>query len=143
MSPLEHTTVRRKLSAIVENLGLLQPVSESGLAAWMDDRDRRDASKHRLQVCIEAAIDINAHLLVQAGHAAPADAFQSFLDVAQKLDVIRRDLAAKLAPAAGLRNRLVHQYDQLDEELVLAGVAEAVTLLPAYVEAVEAYLLRS
>ena len=53
-----------------------------------------------------------------------------------------RDLAEKLAPSAGLRNRLVHQYDLIDESLVLLGVGDAVSLLPAYVEAIQAYLDR-
>lgn len=77
-----------------------------------------------------------------AGHSAPADAYQSFLDVADKLFLVPREVALRLAPAAGLLNRLVHRYDALDEELVLAGVEEALALLPRFVEAVEAHLSR-
>jgi uncharacterized protein YutE (UPF0331/DUF86 family) len=42
-----------------------------------------------------------------------------------------------LAPSAGLRNRLVHEYDELDDEIVLAAVGEARLLYAAYARAVE------
>jgi len=142
MSPLEQATVRRKLAVMLEALDRLRSASGLTLADWMRDADHRDASKHRLQVCIEAAIDVNAHLLVGAGHPAPADAYQSFLDAAEKLSLLPRDDALRLAPTAGLRNRLVHRYDSLDEELVLAGVEELLVVLPRFIEAVEAYLSR-
>jgi uncharacterized protein YutE (UPF0331/DUF86 family) len=142
MSPLESAIVRRKLAVMLETLERLKSAAGLSLADWIRDADRRDASKHRLQVCIEAAIDINAHLLVGAGHPAPADAYQSFLDVAEKLALLPRDQASRLAPAAALRNRLVHRYDTLDEELVLAAVEDALALLPGFIDAVETYLSR-
>lgn len=143
MSPLEAAVVRRKLGAMLECLALLKPLVGLDAAAWRRDADRRDAAERRLQVCIEAAIDVNAHLLVAAGRAAPADAFQSFLDVAAQAQAIPEELARRLAPSAGLRNRLVHRYDELDPALVLAGIADAVRLYPDYVQAVSGYLRRA
>ena len=49
-------------------------------------------------------------------------------------------LANALAPAAGLRNRLVHEYDVIDDAIVLAAVHLARRDFAAYVAAVEAYL---
>ncbi|MFQ5845643.1 MAG: DUF86 domain-containing protein, partial [Planctomycetota bacterium] len=114
MSPLEAATIRRKLSLMVESLSRLKPVVGLALDEWRADPDRHDAAERRLQTCIEAAIDVNGHLLVAAGQAAPADAYRSFVDLAEKLAVLPPDLARELAPSAGLRNRLVHRYDELD-----------------------------
>lgn len=140
MSPLDVQTIRRKLSLLVENLRLLEPTSRLSLEAWLSDRDVHDASERRLQLVIEAAIDVNAHLLVGAGHPAPTDAYRSFLEVAGRLRVVPPDLAARLAPSAGLRNRLVHRYDELDDERVWRGMQDAVANFPAYVDAVDRYL---
>ena len=142
MSPLELATIRRKMSYILENLALLEPVAKLDLEAFQSDIDRRDASEHRLQTCLEAAIDINAHLLVNGGHPPPADAHQSFIELSGKLHILPRKLAELLAPGAGLRNRLVHRYDELSEVRILDGIREAVDLLPQYVEAIEAYLTK-
>ena len=140
MSPLELTTIRRKLTYLLEDLALLEPVSKLDLEVWQSDVDRHDASEHRLQRCIEAAIDINAHLLVSMGHPAPADAFQSFIDLSDKLQVISRKLAEQLAPSSGLRNRLVHRYDVFNEARVLEGIQDAVAAFPQYAASVQAYL---
>ena len=49
-------------------------------------------------------------------------------------------MADALAPSAGLRNRLVHEYDEIDDRKVLEPVGRAIHDLGAYVEAVEAHL---
>jgi uncharacterized protein YutE (UPF0331/DUF86 family) len=48
--------------------------------------------------------------------------------------------ASELAPSAGLRNRLVHRYDDLDDELVFRGVATFVQRFPEYVRGIDAWL---
>jgi len=142
MSPLEIATVRRKLARIVEDVDRLAHAKDLDLAAWRQDEQRRDAVLRRLQTCIESAMDLNAHLLVSLGHAAPDSAYQGFLDLASKTGILDASLAAELAPSSGLRNRLVHRYDALDDVLVLAGVRSAVELFPRYVEAVSAHMDR-
>ncbi len=140
MSPLDIATIRRKLARMVEDLDRLARVVDLELEAWRADEQRRDAVERRLQTCIEAAIDLNAHLLVSLGHPAPESAYQSFLDLARKTTIVDAALAAELAPSAGLRNRLVHRYEELDDELVLAGVRRAVEFFPRYVEAVSTHV---
>jgi hypothetical protein len=49
-------------------------------------------------------------------------------------------LAETLAPAAGLRTRLVHEYDVIDDAIVLDAVGRARHDFAAYVSAIERYL---
>jgi uncharacterized protein YutE (UPF0331/DUF86 family) len=140
MSPLEVAILRRKLSRIVENLSALTAVKGISLKEWSTDAMRRAAAERWLHICIEAAIDLNSHLLVGLGHPAPPDGYQSFIDLARHTRIIDADLAGKLAPSVGLRNRLVHRYDDLDDALVLKGIGEAVLLFPRYVEVVSKYV---
>jgi uncharacterized protein YutE (UPF0331/DUF86 family) len=60
-----------------------------------------------------------------------------------ELGIVPRELAAAVAPSAGLRNRLVHEYDALDDGKVLAGVRTILALYPGYIQAIEAHLGRS
>ncbi len=90
---------------------------------------------------IEAAIDLNTHILVQDGHGAPDDYYQGFLKLADH-GVLTRELADALAPSAGLRNRLVHEYDAIVDAIVLDAVRKAQSLFPQYVAAIEQYLSR-
>jgi uncharacterized protein YutE (UPF0331/DUF86 family) len=140
VSPVDAQIVRRKLAALTAAIDRLRPVTHLSLAAWQADADLHDATERRLQLALEAAIDINAHLIAGLGHPPPVDAFSSFLELASKAGVISASLAAELAPAAGLRNRLVHRYDDLDDALVLQGVAALVQRFPDYVRAIDDWL---
>jgi uncharacterized protein YutE (UPF0331/DUF86 family) len=42
-----------------------------------------------------------------------------------RLGFVSEELARDLVPAAGLRNRLVHEYDAIDDTVVLGAVARA------------------
>jgi uncharacterized protein YutE (UPF0331/DUF86 family) len=61
----------------------------------------------------------------------------------RELGVLSRELADSLAPSAGLRTRLVHEYAALDDAKVLAPIAVMLDLYPRYIQAVEAYLVKN
>ena len=139
MSPIEVEVIKRKLSVIVENLKALKPVVAMKKDEYERDLYKRKATERLLQELIEAAIDINTHIIVQTGSPAPDDYYESFIR-AGKLGIISSELAENLAPSAGLRNRLVHEYDQLDHSLILKAVKTAEELYPEYVKEINHYI---
>lgn len=139
MTELDAALVRRKLATIVRNLELLEAVEGLSLEEYQRDPFRRKGVERMLQEAIDAAVDANLHLLRAAGAPAAADYYDSFIAVG-RTEVIPETLAKRLAPAAGLRNRLVHEYDEIDDEKVLEAVRAARTDLGDYVAAVEAHL---
>ena len=139
MSPVEVEVVRRKLATIVGDLKALGPIGVMGKENYIEDFYKRKATERLLQELIEAAIDINVHLIVEAGHTAPDDYYESFVKMGE-LGIISSDLADKLAPSAGLRNRLVHEYDMLDHAVILKAVATAEEMFSKYVKEINDYL---
>ena len=53
-----------------------------------------------------------------------------------EVEIVRR----KLAPSAGLRNRLVHEYDRLEHSMVLKAVNMAEELYSKYIKEINDYL---
>ena len=104
MSPLDAAVVRRKLEIITANLRLLQPIAGLDLETYRSDPYRRKATERMLQEIVEAATDINVHIVVRTGGRAPDGLHQSFFEAAT-CGVLSHDLAAALSPSAGLRNR--------------------------------------
>lgn len=139
MSPFEKDILRRKLAVIVECLRALAPIKVMEADKYAGDIYKRKATERLLQEMIEAAIDINTHIIVSTGGTAPEDYFQSFIKIGE-LGVIPVKLAKELAPSAGLRNRLVHEYDDIDNSIVLAAVRMADDLYPKYIRAVEDHI---
>ncbi len=139
MSPVDIEIIRRKLAVIIENIDALLPIMNLTKEEYLEDIYKRKATERLLQELIEAATDINIHVLVQSGNVAPDDYYNSFID-AGKVKIITIDLAEKLAPSAGLRNRLVHEYDLLDHSMVLDSVRDAQKLYPEYIRQIEDYI---
>ncbi|MEK6766616.1 MAG: DUF86 domain-containing protein [Planctomycetota bacterium] len=139
MTPVEKEIIRRKLAVIVENLKTLEPIINMDKEEYIGDVYKRKATERLLQELIEAAIDINTHFIVQTVNTVPDDYYESFIK-AGELKIIPVDLAEKLAPSAGLRNRLVHEYDLIEHLMVLEAVIMAEELYSEYVKEIEDYL---
>jgi len=142
VSPLEAEIIKRKLSRIAENLKALEPIEDMTLDEYKGDLYKRKATEKLLQELIEAAIDINIHMIVQTGNAGPDDYYESFMK-AGELKIISSDLAEKLAPSAGLRNRLVHEYDRVEHSIVLKAVRMAQELYSIYIREISDYLSKN
>jgi len=61
-------------------------------------------------------------------------------NVLSELKILPLQLAEKLAPFTGLRNRLVHEYDLLDHSIILETVKDVENLYPEYIKAIEDYV---
>jgi uncharacterized protein YutE (UPF0331/DUF86 family) len=73
---------------------------------------------HALQVLIENAIGKTKHLIKAAGEPVPVSAYDSFTVLARLLGLSPLDLA-RWNGVVGLRNRIVHDYMNLDMQRVL------------------------
>jgi uncharacterized protein YutE (UPF0331/DUF86 family) len=139
VSPVDRDILRSKIAIMVRNLKALEEISERTAEEYERDLFLRKATERLLQELIEAAIDINTHVIVQSGGLVPDSYYEGFLELGT-LKIIPTNLAAALAPSAGLRNRLVHEYDRIDDSIVRAAAAEAATLYTDYVRAIQQHI---
>ena len=139
MSPVDKEIVKRKMAIIVRNLKALERVHGCTREEYERDFYMRKATERLLQELIEAAIDINTHIIMESGAMVPDSYYESFLELAS-LKILPADVARSLAPSAGLRNRLVHEYDTIDDAVVHAAVSEAIGLYTDYLRAIQRHI---
>ncbi len=140
MTPVDKEIVRRKqLTVIIENLKALGPIEAMTLKQYANDVYKRKATERLLQELIEAAIDINTHIIVQTHNTIVDNYYESFIKMGD-INVIPVALAKELAPSAGLRNILVHEYDALNHSIVLEAVKVAGNIYPQYINSVEDFI---
>src|SRR6185503_13337709 len=99
ISPVDAAIVRRKLGHIMASLELLGPVRGIALEEYRRHVWERKGVERVLQEAIEAALDVNAHLIAELGHDVPDDYFGGFVKLGE-LGVLSAELAAALAPSA-------------------------------------------
>lgn len=106
---------------------------------FLDDADAVAATERRLQVAIQASIDVAAH--VSAASAWPvAEGYAATFRVLGQRGVLDEPLAERLALAAGLRNLLVHDYLEIDPARLHASLDADLADLRAFVRAVVHWL---
>jgi hypothetical protein len=99
MSPLERAVVERKLGHLQELLTLLGEERSTPLASYLQDRRQQ----------------------LQEFNSKPQTYAETF-QLAGQHQLIPMELAQRLIPAAGLRNRLVHDYEAIDPSRVHAAL---------------------
>ena len=92
-----------------------------------------------LERMIGRMIDINFHLIVETGHPPPSDYYESYVRLGT-LQVLPPDFARRLAPCAGLQNRIVHEYDEIDAAKVYEALHAAVKDIPEYLRHIQQYV---
>ncbi|MEO1622281.1 MAG: DUF86 domain-containing protein [Cyanobacteria bacterium J06632_3] len=123
-------------------MNLLREIKNSvTLAEYLEDRRQQLIVERLLHLVVEAATDTNTHVLAATQQSPPDDYYSSFPEAA-KVGLISPDLATRLAPSTGLRNRLVHDYDDLDNVIIYHSIAFALGGYAEYVLQVQDYLKR-
>lgn len=133
--------VTRKCVLIMRDLEALRAVAAHTRAEYLANARDQAAVERYVERMIGRMIDINYHLLVESGQAPPSDYHASFLRLVE-LGVFDREFAARIARSAGLRNRIVHEYDEVDPAKVFDALQSALTDVPNYVSGVNDFLAR-
>jgi uncharacterized protein YutE (UPF0331/DUF86 family) len=133
--------VRRKIALILDDLRRLAPLAATSLEDFLASPTDDLVAERLLERLIGRMIDINYHVVTESGHAPPRDYYLSFIEIGH-LGVLPTDFARRLAASAGLRNRLVHEYDAIDRARVHEALSTAPDDVRAYLRYVETYLER-
>ena len=131
--------VIRKLVLIITDLEALRPFAAKDATAYLAAPLDEIVAERYLERTIGRMIDINYHLITESGHAPPSDYHASFTRLAD-VGVLEREFAARIAACAGLRNRIVHQYDEIDAARVHQALQTAIADIPLYAIRVRDYI---
>ena len=138
---IDSELVTRKIVLVMRDLDALRPIAARDRAVYLESPLDEAAVERYLERMIGRMIDINYHLLTESGQAPPVDYHASFIRLAD-LGVLDREFAARIAPCAGLRNRIVHEYDDLDPSKVFEALQSAMRDVPLYLAQVNDFLRR-
>jgi len=133
--------VRRKLSRLNMYLEKLKPISQKSLEEYKSDFYLKSSAERFIQLIVECAIDINNHIVVETENRPPEDYSVSFIRAADP-GLISRELAEKLKGSAGMRNILVHEYMDIDDEKVYKAIFLAFQDYNEYIKQVDGFMDR-
>ena len=109
------------------------------LDEYRADEVKRAACERFLEQAIQECIHINEHVARREWGVALANAHEGFRLWGER-GVMPAEFAAEVARAAGLRNRLAHAYDTIDDEALYGAIPAALAQLRRYGTYVLAYV---
>jgi len=134
--------VTRKMVLITADWKAIEALARRPFEDYIASSTDEVLVERYLERIIGRMIDINYHLMTEAGHPPPRDYFDSFTQLA-RIGVLPPAFATQIAASTGLRSRLVHEYDEIDPERVYEGLQAAVRDVPDYLRHIERYLKTS
>jgi uncharacterized protein YutE (UPF0331/DUF86 family) len=138
---IDPTLVIRKINLISQDFKEIVELSRKSLQEFLASRVDEVLAERYLERMIGRMIDINYHLITESGLPPPTDYYQSFLQL-ERLGVLPHDFAQTVASCAGLRNRIVHEYDEIDPAKIHEALQTAARDVSQYLTRVHSYMER-
>lgn len=133
--PLDKELVNRKITLINKDLKSLKTLSNLSLKTYLSKTDYEALAERYLERIIGRMIDINYHILSEKEKEIPVDFYSSFIELGRK-KYLPMKLADHMANSAGLRNRLAHEYDEIDPKKVFAAMESCLEDVPKYLKGI-------
>lgn len=140
---LDNDFIRRKLALNQKDLTRLEEFEDLTVNEIAQDPIKGAACERFLERIIGRAIDINQHVIAEKGDITLEviryrDTFLRMAD----LEVYSKEFAEQIAPSVGLRNALVHEYNNIDPNIFHKSIGEAIKEFNVYAKYVLDFIER-
>ena len=142
MTPADRQTLARKLEYLRKQLNLLEEYRQLPKEALLVATEKRLAVERLLEISIQSIIDCSRLLITLEDWRGIRDERDALLILADK-GIIKDELAEKLLKAKGFRNVLVHEYVEIDPELLASHLRNDVYDLWEFAVALAEFLDKS
>jgi len=133
--------VLARLEALDQYLAELEQLRPLTHDQFVGDLRNHRSAERDLQLAIQATIDVASHI-VAADFPQRPTGYREVIQILGDVDVLPRDLADRLAAAAGFRNILIHEYIDVDLDIVYDRLQSGLDDFRQFSRYVAAYLRR-
>lgn len=114
---VNESLVNKKLQELDKYLNNLRRHEGVTRVDLENDIDRMWAIERGLQLSIQIILDLGNHIVSDEG--VPVDNYGDIFDELAKLNIIPGDYATRIKGMAGFRNILVHEYADVDLDIIV------------------------
>lgn len=136
---IDRQMVFRKMKLMSNDLKEIRRISYLKEKEYFKNPIYEVQAERYLERIISRMIDINCHLIAESGSAPSSDYFGTFIELG-KLKITPAEFAEKIAPYAGLRNRLVHEYNALNQKKIYSAIKRIIKDVSKYLGYIEKHI---
>jgi uncharacterized protein YutE (UPF0331/DUF86 family) len=109
----EFSGIERRLDELKDRLARLEALKAKSRSEFEEAPYLRDIVERNLEVAAQCCIDISHRIISLEKAQKPRDYYEAIIRMGE-LGVLPSEFARRIAPIAGFRNILVHEYLGLD-----------------------------
>ena len=125
--------IKQKLVFMQNNIAKLDDLRNQSKEEFLSDFRNVDSAKYLLQVTIEAMLDISNHIIARNQWGVPSTNKDIFQILSNKRIIDEKYINTYFAMAK-FRNRIVHMYMQIDDEVIYTIVQENLKDLKNFIQ---------
>jgi len=122
-----------KLIKMEKHISELEKFKPDTFKEYQNDQLKRYAIERLIQLIIDLALDINNMLIKKSDRYPAQDYYSSFLELID-LEILSKEFAKDIAPSTGIRNRLVHEYEEVDDKVVYQNLDKLIKYYLSYIK---------
>jgi uncharacterized protein YutE (UPF0331/DUF86 family) len=127
-----------KLNLILERVADIEDWTSVDVSDFLSDKKTRLAAYKAFQELVEAAFDVVA-MVCKDSRIIPRDDYAN-VEVLYQKNIIDEGLKNTLVESNGLRNRLVHRYNTLDDAIAFESIQTQLPNFKYFAEVIETWL---
>lgn len=136
---VDKALIYRKVSELELYLKQMQEFSALSADGYRNDWKIQRIVERTLQMMIETCADVASHLVSDRGMRTPSSYADTF-EVLSENNIISEELCVIMEKMAKFRNVVVHQYEQVDADIVVLILTKHLQDFERYRDAVLEYL---
>jgi uncharacterized protein YutE (UPF0331/DUF86 family) len=134
-----YEVIVEKLLKLQEYIEQVERIKPDSYKAYISEITVKYSVERLMMLVVEIALGINNTILSNNDKPPAPDYFNSFIEVAE-CGVFDSAFAISIAPSTGLRNRLVHEYEKVNDEIVFNSINKFITLYKKYISMIFKYI---
>jgi len=139
MVKIELEIILEKMAALQGYYKELKGLEHISFEEYMQNNLYKRTVERIIQLIVEAATDINNMLLKSLDKGPTVDYYSSFIELAEA-GILPVEFAISIAPSAGLRNIIVHEYQKIDDRKVHSSIKYTLDYYLKYMKLINDYL---
>ena len=141
MIKTDNEAIIKKIEELRDSLQKLQEFHEMDKNAYISDYHNYGLAEHYMQQALEKVLDISRHLVLSLEFKMPDDSHNLFSLLA-KAKILSAEFVKRNTKLAGFRNRLVHDYDEIDHQKTYEYLRAHMEDLRNFIKQVSKYILK-
>jgi len=137
---LDPVIIERRQSTILREITFLEMIKLQGNDEFLTDGRNQRSTAKAIETIVQCVIDIASHIIAQ-NHWGVSDSYKHAIVTLSQNEILSNSVSLRLQELVAMRNILVHQYLDIDYQIIWESIDDVIEDANNFVKAIKNFLL--